>query len=250
MYLVWSIALLILTIFSVICYLKAAKKTNNETITRGKKFSFILGVILFFVVQSGPVLNWGDSFFLVHMAQQTVTYFIVPILILTGLTDELLKPFYRRPMVDKILKIFTKPMVSLFLFTLLFSIYYLPFVFDTIMSYFLFRIIAMILLLPFAFFEWWLIVSPTKSQSSLNPFQKIAYLVGLGLLFTPLGVYIIFSGEALYESYARWDQQAGGTAWKITTVLIYIIMMGHSLSEAAKLEREKTEESADYISNN
>ncbi|SFL55416.1 cytochrome c oxidase assembly protein [Salibacterium qingdaonense] len=235
---VWSIVLLIITIFIIRWYFKA---TKYEDINQSKKFSFLTGVILFFIAQVNPLFEWGSSIFFVHMMQQTVTFFIAPIFIFLGMSDGLLKPLYSLKTVDRFIKILTKPIICTSLFTILFSAYYVPFIFDTIIANPLYRITAMIIMLPFAFFMWWPVLSPAKNDTTFNPFASIIYIVVIGVLFTPLGIFVIFSGEAVYSSFALRDQQVGGAAWKVISVAIYIILMGYSLSEAVRLDKEQAE---------
>ncbi len=246
MYHLWSMLLVLFMIFISIRYLKAARQHNKE-VEKWRKVSFFTGVVLFLAAQTSPMLTLGHASFIAHMLQQTITYFVVPVFILLGMTEGLLQPFYKHPVANKVLKIFTNPKVSLPVFILLFSSYYLPFIFNAVMSHFLFQLFATVLLLPFAFFEWWSIISLDKPYYVLSPFQKIVYVIGLGLFFSPLGFYLIFSGDALYDAYAFWDQQAGGTIWKVSTVLIYILVIGQLLSEAVKLDRQDMSDAAGYV---
>ncbi|TES57690.1 hypothetical protein E2L07_01435 [Halalkalibacterium halodurans] len=249
----WSAVLFIFTFFIVVQYLQLTGKKSNEDITKWRKAAFISGAFLFLIAQANPVLEWANSLFFVYMMQQTVTYFIVPILILLGLTDSLLKPIYSHKKVTSILKIFTKPFVILPLFNILFSIYYVPFLFDMIMSSPISRAVSMIILLPLSFCMWWPVVSPAKNNTNttLQPMLKIIYIVGMGAFMTPLGAFIIFSNKVLYTTYQSLpqlynislinDQQAGGVAMKIIQIIVYSIMIAYSFSEAVRLDRDQPE---------
>ncbi|MCM3715457.1 cytochrome c oxidase assembly protein [Alkalihalobacillus oceani] len=192
------------------------------------------------------------------MLQQTVTYFMVPPLILLGLTDSLLKPVYNQRILSFFLTFFTKPVVALSLFNILFSLYYLPMIFDTIMVSSLNQTLAMIILLPLSYVMWWPLVSPAKNNSTLKPLMKIIYIVGMGAFMTPLAALIIFSSNVLYRTYESLprvydiailnDQQAGGVAMKVIQMIIYCIMIAYAFSEAVKLDKRQTEEATEQVS--
>ncbi|WP_308215428.1 cytochrome c oxidase assembly protein [Sinobaca sp. H24] len=210
------------------------KQSTNRRI---EKSAIYLWCLLLFLVQSFPLLGVGNTTFTVHMLQQTATYFLVPILILLGLTDSLLKPLYNHRVGSRLITVFTKPGVALILFNIIFSIYYVPFVFEVIIRHPLYQAGAFLLLFPLAFMMWWPVVSPAKNGTTLQPLLRIVYIAGIGVLLTPIGIYIIFSGELLSSTYLLRDQQVGGVAWKMITVAIYIMMIGHSLSEAVKEDK-------------
>lgn len=247
----WSALLFIFTFFVIVQYLQFTRRKCNEDISKWRKAAFVSGAFLFLIVQSNPILEWANSLFFVYMMQQTVTYFIVPILIFLGLTDSLLKPFYTHQKVSSLLKVFTKPIVILPLFNILFSIYYVPFLFDMIMSSPLNRAVAMMILFPLSFCMWWPIVSPAKNKTTLQPILKIVYVVGMGAFMTPLAAFIIFSNKVLYTTYQSLpqiynislisDQQAGGVAMKIIQIVVYCLMIAYSFSEAVRLDRDQTE---------
>ncbi|SDI00690.1 putative membrane protein [Alteribacillus persepolensis] len=235
MYYVWSMILLLCLIFIGKRYVQAAKG-KSET-SRGKKISFVLGLCLFFAAQSVVALQAGSYSFFVHMIQQTITYFIVPILVIQGLTEEMAASLHRY-LDTRWFEMFTKPMIAGALFPILFSLYYLPVVFDTVMSQPLLQLAAMLILLAPAFLMWWPMAASTGNDKALTPMIRIPYIFVIALLFTPIGIYIIFS-EPLYSNYTLSGQQVGGTVWKVSTAFIYILMIGRSLSESVKLDREE-----------
>ncbi|WP_170841155.1 cytochrome c oxidase assembly protein [Salibacterium halotolerans] len=216
-----------------------------------KRFSFILGMILFAAALVEPVLAWGDSFFLVHMLQQTALLFFVPIFILLGLTDELVQPVYSHPRWGGAVRILTKPVTALILFTAAFCVLYMPVVFNIVMSQPAFSLLYMMLMLVLAFGMWWPVAAPAASNNTLQPFLKITYIVGLGVFLTPLGIYIIFGGEVLYSAYsvspgvgelnALRAQQIGGVAWKVITVILYCVLIAAFIHEAADIDRGRRE---------
>ncbi len=252
---VWSAVLFFLILFIVVRYVTGTK--GNGEIKTWQKASFISGALLFLIAQTNPVLELGNSLFFVFMMQQTIIYFMVPPLIFLGLTDSILKPVYNHRILSVFLKFLTKPVVSLVLFNLLFSVFYFPFVFDTIMTNPLYRILTTIILLILSFIMWWPLLSPAKNNSTLKPLIKIVYIIGMGTMMTPLAAYIIFSTKILYRSYGDLprsfdfpmlsDQQAGGVVMKVMQIIIYCIMIAYCYSEAVRLDRNQDEALTDKM---
>lgn len=228
------------------------KYNDSYPVSRFKKFSFLLGIFLFFVVKGSPLNQLGHSLFLIHMGQQSIMYLAVPPLILAGLPSRLVEPILQKVFLRKGLTFFTKPLIALILFNVLFSFYHVPFIFDTIMSNRLWMNVSIIILLPTAFFMWWPILSPIPGFNELKSLHKIAYIFGMGMLLTPACALIIFSKEILYQAYRDLprlyglslldDQQAGGVLMKVMQEVIYGIMLATVFFQWVRDEKKKAKE--------
>ncbi|MGY4691641.1 cytochrome c oxidase assembly protein [Salibacterium sp. K-3] len=240
---VWSTVLVVFTVWMIRRYWTVAKARGVPV---RKKVSFILGMVLFAAALVEPVLTWGESFFLVHMLQQTALFFFVPIFILLGMTEKWLEPVQRK---GGLVRFLTKPVPALVLFNAAFCTVYVPRVFDVVMAGPLTSIPVMFLLFVLAFAMWWPVTAPDTGMNTLQPFLKIIYIVGIGVFLTPLGIYIIFGGEVLYAAYsmspgvgelnALRAQQIGGVAWKVITVALYCVLIAAFIHEAADIDRER-----------
>lgn len=228
------------------------KWKGSHSVNRSKKFSFLFGLFLFFVAKGSPLNQMGHSLFLIHMAQQSIMYLAVPPLILSGLPSWMVNPILQIDFWRKGVTFFTKPLIAIFLFNILFSFYHIPFIFDAIMSNMLWMNGSIMILLPAAFFMWWPILSPIHGLNELKPLHKIAYIFGMGILLTPACALIIFSEEILYLTYNDLprlygvslldDQQSGGIVMKIMQEIIYGCVLATVFFQWARDEKKKTKE--------
>lgn len=253
----WNLLLLLILILLSGWYIyitgQGSKKWGNTyTVNRLKKIFFLFGVLLFFVAKGTPLNQLGHSLFLVHMIQQSIIYLAVPPLILVGLPSWLVSRIFKIGLLRNGVYFFTKPLIALILFNVLFSFYHIPFIFDAVMSNMLWMNLSIILLLPTAFLMWWPVLSPIKDGKELKPLHKIAYIFGMGILLTPACALIIFSKEILYQTYIDLprlfgislldDQQSGGIVMKVMQEFIYGFMLATVFFQWVRDEKKKTKE--------
>lgn len=253
----WSPFLLLILLGIAGCYLyitgQGGKKWGGTyPVNRLKKISFLSGVFLFFVAKGTPLNQLGHSLFLIHMAQQSIIYLAVPPLILAGLPSRLVSSMLKTGLLRKGLTLFTKPLIAIFLFNVLFSFYHIPFIFDVIMSNMLWMNLSIIILLPLAFLMWWPVLSPIHDLNELKPLHKIAYIFGMGVLLTPACALIIFSKEILYQTYIDLprlygvslldDQQSGGIVMKVMQEVIYGFVLTKIFFQWVRDEKIKNKE--------
>lgn len=253
----WNPFLLLIMILTAGFYLYKTGhgdfKRRNSTypVSRSKKISFVLGVILVFIAKGSPLNQLGHSLFLVHMLQQSILYMAVPPLILGGLSSQMVVAISQKTpkFIREIFSLFTKPLIAIVLFNALFSFYHVPFLFDAIMSNSLWMNLSILILLPLAFVMWWPVLSPTRSNE-LKPLYKVAYIFGMGMMLTPACALIIFSKEILYDTYIETprlygislldDQQSGGIIMKVMQEVIYGIILAIVFLQWARSEKNKT----------
>ncbi|MEK4009688.1 cytochrome c oxidase assembly protein [Peribacillus sp. FSL M8-0224] len=253
----WSPFLLLLLICIGGLYLFAIGKRKRLSkfsgmgpVNRLKKFSFLFGIFLFFIAKGSPLNMWGHYLFLIHMLQQSIIYLAVPPLILAGLPTRMVDSILGIWPLRKAWKVFTKPIIAILTFNVLFSFYHIPFIFDAIMSSILWMNVSIVILLPTAFFMWWPVIAPNPAINSMKPLHKIGYIFGMGMLLTPACALIIFSEGILYQTYLNAprvgvslldDQQSGGIVMKILQEVIYGTALFCIFFQWTRDERKKTE---------
>jgi len=251
----WNPFLFLILLVLAGCYLyitgQGRKKWDESyPVNRTKKFSFLFGVFLFFLAKGTPLNQLGHSLFLIHMAQQSIIYLAVPPLVLVGLPSWLVSSVLKIGLLRKGVTFFTKPLIAIFLFNVLFSFYHIPFIFDAIMSNMLWMNLSILILFPIAFLMWWPVLSPIHGMNELKPLHKIAYLFGMGILLTPACALIIFSKDILYQSYIDLprlygvslldDQQSGGIVMKVMQEVIYGFVLTRVFFKWVREEKIRT----------
>ncbi len=90
-------------------------------VSKKQVFYFTTGIVLLYFVKGGPIDLIGHIIFSAHMFEMAVMYIAVPPLLLLGIPVWLYRYITSFKFVQIILKIFTKPLIALFVFNGLFS---------------------------------------------------------------------------------------------------------------------------------
>lgn len=221
---------------------------------------FYLGLLLLYILKGSPIDLMSHIMFTAHMIQMALLFLLFPIAIIKGMPLWIWEKIFYAPILKHVLKLLTKPLISLLMFNMLFSFYHLPAIFDFTKENEVVHISATVILVLAAFIMWWPIFSPIKEMNRMQPLLKIGYIAASGVLITPACALIIFSTTSHYATYGAegsWlqamalcvpldvldtitisgpemfspiglleDQQLGGIVMKISQELIYASMIG------------------------
>ena len=173
-----------------------------------KQHLFIyIGLFLLYLVKGSPVDLLSHIMLTAHMTQMAVYLLVFPILIIKGIPLWIWEKVVYAPIIKPIIKVLTKPLISLLLFNGLFSLYHIPAVFDFSKSAPIWHFIIHSILLLSAFIVFMPLLLPFKEINTMTPLMKIGYIFANGVLITPACVLIIFANEPLYAAYME------GGAW-------------------------------------
>lgn len=176
---------------------------KNLTVpTKNQQLFFYSGMLLLYLVKGAPVDVLAHIMMSAHMIQMAILYFIIPIFIIRGLPEWMLRKFIALPIVKPIFKIVTQPIIALAVFNSFFAMYHLPLIFDFTKSHQVIHIIVTLFLFVTAFFMWWPIVTPLKEHNKLQPLLKMAYLLGSILMVSIACALIIFATVPLFNAYS------------------------------------------------
>lgn len=219
-----------------------------------KKLSFCLALVLYYVAEGSPLNFYGHNFmFSFHMIQQSIAYLMVPPLLFSGMPSWMMTPLLENRRIKPWLKPITHPLLSVFLFNMLFSMYHMPLVFNRVYDHPWLHDAYHYVLLLTAFHMWFPVFCPNQEYSRLSSLQKVAYIFADGVLLTPACALIIFANKALYQHYATVpeaytllsvieDQQLGGVVMKIAQEIIYGTVLAFIFFRWYHTERKKEEE--------
>lgn len=232
-------------------YINRLSKDQIESVSLKQKSSFIIALFFLYIAVGSPLnLIAHHYLFTAHMVQMAILYLVVPPLLLVGLPIEFFKKILKNAVLNKIWMKLVSPLLALFLFNSLFSLYHLPFIFNTFSENFFLKMVFHSTLFTASFSMWWILFCPIKELDRLSGLQKIGYIVASGVLLYPACSLIIFSDTPLYNAYRESlplipsfsymeDQSLGGVMMKIIQELIYGITLGLVFFKWAKKERGK-----------
>lgn len=281
---VWSPLFLAVMLLLTAGYLVIAGPLNDKfgqgrPVTGGKKFLFVLGMIVLYFAQGGPVELLGHMMFSFHMVSMALSYLIAPPLLMLGLPvwlwTKIVSFLGRSPL--RHLKFLTHPIVAAVVFNGLFSIYHLPVVHDYVMLHFgVHRLYYLVLFIASALM-WWTLVKPLPAQGEVQGLKKMGFIFLNMVLLTPACGLIIFAPEPLYATYSdpvvwakamgycipgdtsfllsrfggpeffgylgtRVDQQVGGILMKFMQEIIFASMLAYVFFQWYRQENREEEE--------
>src|SRR5699024_7782051 len=150
-------------------------------------------MVLLYAVKGAPVDLLSHIMLSAHMAQLAIYFLVFPIFMIKGLPVWIWDWFVHLPVIHPIVKLLTKPLISLLFFNTLFSLYHIPNIFDISKEYQVAHTAFGLIILVAAFIVWFPILTPLKEFNTLSPLLKIGYIFANGVLITPACILIIFA---------------------------------------------------------
>ncbi len=227
---------------------------ESEPVGLKPRLWFWGGLALWYIAEGSPLSYYGHhEFFSLHMLQQAVLYLVMPPFLLLGTPGWLLRPLFRTKGGERFMKVFANPMLSLFLFNFIFSLYHIPIVMDWLMVHEAALRLYYVIFLTAAFQMWFPVFCPMPEYAKISELKKMLYIFVNGILLTPACALIIFAKDPLYASYAHipatiWflesvdDQQLGGVVMKIVQEIVYGFALAYVFFRWYRSERQKEEE--------
>ena len=166
-------------------------------------FYFLLAMILLYVVKGSPIDLMSHIMFSAHMTQMAILYLVIPPLFIISIPDWLWREMVAGRSRQVIFSFFTKPLIALLVFNILFSFYHLPQVFDFIKSNMVLHAGYTTFLFISAIFMWFPLVSHLPEREGLSGVKKVAYIFVSGILLTPACALIIFASSPIYGTFTN-----------------------------------------------
>lgn len=252
----WNLDIMALTIVLASVYLVIVgpmrhRFTNSTDVSVVQKVFFLTGLFIFYFTLGSPLHLIGHQFlFSAHMLEQALVYMVMPPLFLLGTPTWFLRTILKQQIVKKLMVTLLNPMIAMLLFTVLFSFYHFPLIFDQINANHTLHNVFHIILTLAAFIMWWPIVDPLPEWNRLTELRKIGYLFISAVVLTPVCVLIIFANTPMYLTYQDVprlfvilppldDQQLGGVIMKVVQELTYITAITITFFRWARKEKAK-----------
>lgn len=208
----WSPYMIGTLIFIIIVYFLYTTRwrkefKESEPLKKKEAIYFLMGILLLYIVKGSPIDLMSNITFTMHMVQMAFYLLLVPLFFIKGIPWWIWKVVVEFPVVDKIFKALTNPVVAVLGFALSFSVYHIPLVFDFIKIDETLHGLASLALFLSAFFMYWPLVNEVPGQKKLKGLYKIGYIIATAVVITPACALIIFTKDPLYATYTE------GEAW-------------------------------------
>lgn len=199
----WNFGVLFLVLLAIVLYLFLLPGSKEHT--KGHTYFFLLGAIVFFIALGSPLNMLGRLIFRAHMIQMVLILFISIPLLLIGFKTKVLDCLYQVPFWQKLFHSFSKPLVGMLTFHLLWNIYHLPIVFNFVRSHYIWNYVSIFALCFAAFLLWWPIFPPIQKLKEENRKPLGFYVIGNVCLFLPMAAIYLFSSTSFYSIYSDPD---------------------------------------------
>lgn len=235
--------------------------SGEDKPTTKQHIAMYTALLLLYVVKGSPVDLLSHIMLTAHMTQMAIYLLLFPILTIIGIPLWIWRKVIDNRVLGPVIKLLTKPIISLLLFNGMFSVYHIPVVFDFSKSAPVWHFIIHILLLIAAFIVFMPVLLPFKEINRMSPLMKIGYIFANGVLITPACALIIFANVPVYSAYLEdgaWiqalaicvpsdvlsgistslsgpemfsplstliDQQLGGIIMKVLQEIIYMVLL-------------------------
>jgi putative membrane protein len=185
---------------------------------------------------ASPLDTLGEQFLLsAHMVQHLLLMYPVPLLLLTGLPDWLLRPWLAIPCIAPVVRCLTRPPVACAAFTVTLAVWHVPGLYEWALRDRTVHNIEHLSFLSTALLLWWPIVSPLAQFPRLAAGSQVLYLFASSIGQLPVFAYVTFSTTVLYPTYEMaprlvplsplQDQQLGGILMHVTSMIVLSVAL-------------------------
>lgn len=277
----WSPYLMIVVVFLTVVYFLTTVSWRkdfkvSEPLKKSEAFSFVLAMITIYIIKGSPIDLMAHIMFTYHMVQMAFLLLFVPILLIKGIPWWVWKVVIEAPVIKPVFRLITKPVLAVFVFAGMFSIYHIPVVLDFIKLDETLHGTYTFLLFLAAVFMYWPLLNSVPGQPEMKGLYKVGYIIANAVLITPACALIIFAPDPMYATYSdgdawlkamelcvpvdtlagltlsgpqlftdlslREDQQLGGVLMKIIQEIIFAVILFSVFRKWYSSERKNPDE--------
>jgi cytochrome c oxidase assembly factor CtaG len=239
----------LLALAGVLYWRRARTLTRTgRPVPRPRIAVFAAGLATLFLALVSPVDTIGEErLFSVHMLQHLLLGDVGALLLVLGLSGQLLRPLLRLRLVQR-LRVLGHPLVALPLWAANFVLWHLPVFFDAALRHDAIHALQHTLFVAFGMLMWAALIEPLPGPAWFTAPWKIPYVLGMWLVMLVLSQVFMWSSHVYYSPYTHeatlWglshlgDQKAGGgvmlveSALTMLPALVWVLLMVLRESEA------------------
>lgn len=199
---------------------------------RRKAGFFFAATLLLYLTEGSPLHDLAEmTSFSAHMFQHMLLSYLVPTMMLRGLPDWVLRPLLLNRFVRPVATVLTKPVVAFSVFSLFFSLWHLPVIYEGALQNSTLHHLEHVLFLLAALMLWWPLLSPLPELPRLSHGGALVYLFLLPIAQLPVFAAVTFADHVLYPTYAsvphhpfgdaHADQTFGGALMKVGGLITF-----------------------------
>ena len=210
---------------------------------RRQAVRFYAALLCFYLAVGSPLDQIAERFLLsAHMLQHQLLIYPAAILFLLGLPGWIVRPVTGRPVLRPLLKVLTHPVVCGVIYTTVYSVWHLPYLYDWALQDRMVHIAEHFMMFGAALFYWWPMLSPSREFPPASYAWQMIFQVAVIIAMTPAFAYIMFSSDVLYPTYeyaprivllgvsmtAASDQLLAGAMMKLIGMSVAMVAFGVS----------------------
>ena len=217
--------------------------------------AFAGGILALLAALASPIDGLGEDYlFSAHMLQHVLLGDIAPLLLLLGLSRVIMRPATRRlTAVERKLGRFAHPATGLVAWLVLMYLWHIPALYDAALDHAGVHLLEHVSFFTAGVAVWWPLIQPVPMRRRLTGLSPLAYIGTAKFGLAALGLYLTWSGTAIYTYYEHvpriWglspveDQNVGGALMMVeqslTFVIILVVVFVQLLSRSEEEERRR-----------
>ena len=250
----------------VFLYVRRFRAARREARGRGagplQAAAFAGAMLALLAALVSPIDGLGEDYlFAAHMLQHVLLGDIAPLLLLLSLSRVIMRPATRRlAAIERALGPLAHPLTGLCAWLALMYLWHVPALYDAALEHAGIHLLEHTSFFAAGVAVWWPLVQPVPMRRPLKGLWPVAYIGTAKFGLAALGLYLTWSGTAIYSYYEHvpriWglspveDQNVGGALMMVeqslTFVLVLVAVFVRMLarSEEEERRRERLEDAA------
>jgi cytochrome c oxidase assembly factor CtaG len=224
--------------------------TRGRPVPAWRRRCFLAGLIVCALALSPPVGGLSQQLLTAHMVEHLLIGDVAALLLVLGLTGPMLQPLFRFRSIDR-LRFLLYPPLALALWALDFYLWHLPVLYQAALRHDPIHALEHACFLAFGMLMWMALLGPLPKPAWFGSLAMLGYIIGVRLIGTLLGNFLIFSGTVFYPYYvvgtAHWhvntlgDQSIAGAVMMLEESLLTIGLFCWLFLKAAREGEERQE---------
>ena len=177
-----------------------------------RQAAFYAGLIVILLALLSPIGRISDDLLAVHMVEHLLMGDIGALLLVLGLTAQVIAPVMRIRAVDR-LRILANPLVALPLWAIDLYTWHLPVLYQAALRHQGIHALQHLCFIFFGANMWMCLFGPLPMPAWFGNLQKLGYILAVRLTGAVLGNVFAWSGTVFYPVYAR-----GEAYWHVTPI--------------------------------
>src|SRR3954470_17416630 len=198
--------------------------------------AFAAALLVLLTALVSPLDGLGEDYlFSAHMLQHVLLGDVAPLLLLLSLSRVIMRPATRRLMaIERALGPFAHPLTGLCLWLFLMYLWHVPVLYDAALEHAGVHLLEHVSFFTAGVAVWWPLIQPVPMRRRLTGLWPLAYIGTAKFGLAALGLYLTWSGTAIYTYYEHvpriWglspveDQNVGGAIMMVEQSLTFVIV--------------------------